>query len=402
VDLLLRSGPGLRILATSRETLGVAGEVVWSVPALSIPPAPPDNGKTSQLVEYEAIQLFVDRAALVRPGFTLTADNALAIAEICRQLDGNPLAIELAAARVKVLDVPTIVQRLDDRFRFLTGGSRTALPRQQTLQALVDWSYGLLLPEERRGFARLSVFAGGWTLEAAEAVLAGDRSDAPDVLDLLTRLVDKSLVVCFDGPSGGTRYQLLETLRHYGRQRLDDSGETATWRARHARYYLALLEPLERDADGASRADGPGCLHDELDNLHAALEWALSRLIRVDERLVDPGDAERSFRQCLEVYRELGVRAGVALALAALAGVVQPPARAARLAGAAEAILENEIERGGSVGLSELRSALARLDYLKRDLTATRAWTEGRRETLDEVIATALVANPPLNGAKVR
>jgi non-specific serine/threonine protein kinase len=248
VDALLRACPHLRILATSREALGITGEVPHRVPSLALPDAQRAM-PAEALGQYEAVTLFVDRAQVVQPAFQVTNANAPAVAEICRRLDGIPLAIELAAARVRVLPVEQLLARLQDRFRLLTGGSRTALERHQTLQAAVDWSYDLLNEQEKALFERLSVFAGGWTLEAAEAVCADDggveRSElkvegegiAPaqgssfhvqlpldDVLDLLTRLVDKSLVVVEDQPGGSARYRLLETLRQYAGRRLAASG----------------------------------------------------------------------------------------------------------------------------------------------------------------------------------
>jgi predicted ATPase len=208
-DALLQACPNLRIVATSREALGIAGELTYRVPSLSLPdlkrlPSP------ESLTEYEAVRLFVDRAAFGKPGFQVTRANALAVAQVCQQLDGIPLAIELAAARVKVLAVEQIAARLDDRFRLLTGGSRMVLPRHQTLRAAIDWSYNLLSETERVLLRGLSVFAGGWTLDAAEAVCAGGSVEADTILDLLTALVDKSLVFV-EMQRGEARYRFLET-----------------------------------------------------------------------------------------------------------------------------------------------------------------------------------------------
>jgi non-specific serine/threonine protein kinase len=213
---------------------------------------------------------------LVLPGFRLTPDNALAVAEICQRLDGIPLALELAAARVKVLRVEQIAARLTDSFRLLTGGSRTALPRQQTLQAAIDWSYDLLSEAEQQLFNRLAVFAGGWTLEAAEAVCAGEGLEARDVLDLLMQLVNKSLVLAERAPEADTRYRLLETVRQYALARLAASGEADSVRRRHAEYYVALAE---RDGPRATNIVSPAWLDRmelELGNLRAALAWSLS------------------------------------------------------------------------------------------------------------------------------
>jgi non-specific serine/threonine protein kinase len=285
-DALLRACPRLRVLATSREPLGLAGETVWPVPPLPVPGeaaagAPPALG---ELTRYAGVHLFADRAAAVRPGFALTAENAAAVAEICRRLDGLPLAIELAAARTRVLPPRQLLGRLEDRFRLLSGGSRTALARHRTLQAAVAWSYNLLGERERRLFERLSVFAGGWTLEAAEAVGAGDGIAAAEVLDLLTRLVDTSLVVVTEQPEGTARYRQLETLRVFGRQKLAARGEEAAVRERHAAYFVAQAEAHSgrvREARTLAERDF-GWFAREPDNVRAALGW-----------LRDRGDAER-------------------------------------------------------------------------------------------------------------
>ena len=207
----------------------------------------------------------------------MTKENAPAIAQICYRLDGIPLAIELAAARVKMMSVEQISRRLDDRFRLLTGGARTALPRQQTLRALIDWSYDLLSESERLLLRRLSVFAGGWTLEAAEEVGAGDGIEPDDVLDLLTQLVNKSLVVVME-PShdGETRYRLLETIRQYAREKLLETGGGEAVRDRHLAYFVKLVEQAEPELYRSQQARWLNRLEDEIDNLRIALEWALA------------------------------------------------------------------------------------------------------------------------------
>ena len=273
VQTLLTHAPSIKIIATSREALGVAGELVWHVPSLSLPdirqlPA------MDQLTQYEAVQLFIERATLVQPQFLVTNQNAPAVAQICFRLDGIPLAIELAAARVKGLSPEQIAARLDDRFRLLTGGSRTALPRQRTLQAAIDWSYRLLSEEERMLLRRLSVFAGGWTLEAAEQVCASDELDSSQILDLLLALVDKSLVVA---STQGTdpRYHMLETIRQYAQQKLDESRESNLVRDHHLEYFRTLAEqarPHFRDAEQFIWLDR---FETELDNVRAALIWSL-------------------------------------------------------------------------------------------------------------------------------
>ncbi|MGH7311572.1 MAG: ATP-binding protein, partial [Candidatus Rokuibacteriota bacterium] len=210
---LLRECPGLRILATSREGFGISGEALQAIPPLAVP-APQATPAPEALAAYEAVRLFADRAAAVFPGFALSARNAVTVVEICRRLDGIPLAVELAAARVRSMAVNEILARLDDRFRLLTGGSRTALPRHQTLRGVLDWSHQLLSDGERVLFRRLSVFAGGFTLHALEHIGAGAEVAERDVAGLLARLVEQSLVV-FDPSAGEPRYRLLETLRQY-------------------------------------------------------------------------------------------------------------------------------------------------------------------------------------------
>jgi non-specific serine/threonine protein kinase len=259
-------------MATSREGLRVAGESTYLVPPLSLPERdrlPPPEG----LMQFEAVRLFAARAAFNRPGFTVTDNNAPAVAKVCRRLDGMPLAIELAAARVRVLAVEQIAARLDDRFRLLTGGSRTVLPRHQTLRAAMDWSYDLLSEPERALFRRLSVFAGGWTLEAAEAICPGEGIEAAAVLDLLTSLVDKSLVLV-ETRTGEARYRLLETIRQYSRNRQGRSGEAATVQRRHRDWYLALAERAEAELRGPRQETWLERLEVEHDNLRAALEWS--------------------------------------------------------------------------------------------------------------------------------
>src|SRR5579884_1453224 len=306
-ETLLQACPNLRILASSREALGIAGELAYRVPSLSLPELPrlpsAEAALVPALARCEATRLFVERAALSYPGFALTEQNAPAVAQVCVRLDGIPLAIELAAARIKVLSADQIAARLDDRFRLLTGGSRTALPRQQTLRALIDWSYDLLSEAERTLLRRLSVFLGGWTLEAAEAVCA-DASHAPPraaamgagehaaapleagsrenaggpvaaeaVLDLLSRLVDKSLVLVEESAEAEARYRLLETVRQYSRDRLMESEEARDLRCRHRDWFLTLAEGAERRLRGPDQVAWLNRLAQEHDNLRMALEW---------------------------------------------------------------------------------------------------------------------------------
>nr|BAL59164.1 adenylate/guanylate cyclase [Candidatus Acetothermum autotrophicum] len=274
-ETLLRSCPHLRILATSREALGIAGEVTWRVPSLSLPQphelAQPDS--LMNLTKYEAIRLFIERAEAASPEFKVTPHSIKDIVQICQRLDGIPLAIELAAARVKALSVEQIAARLDDRFRLLTGGSRTALPRQQTLRAMMDWSYELLNERERTLFRRLSAFAGGFTLEAAEAVCADEQIPSYEIIDLLTNLVSKSLVV-FEEHDEEARYRLLETVRQYARDKLLETGEAARVRDRHRDWFLAFAERAESALQGPDQALWLKRLETEHDNLRAALEWS--------------------------------------------------------------------------------------------------------------------------------
>ena len=235
---LLQAGAEVKILASSREHFNIAGETVYTVPPLSVP-RPEDSVSAETIMQCEAVHLFIERAMAVQPAFTLTEQNAPAVVEICQRLDGIPLALELAAARVRSLSVEQIAERVKDRFRLLTTGDRTALPRQQTLRALIDWSFDLLTEKERVLFRRLAVFAGGWTLEAAEAVGSGDELDPSEVLDLLSDLIDKSLVMM---EAAGGRYGLLETVRQYAQERLTMSGEGEAVRKRHLDFYLAFAE----------------------------------------------------------------------------------------------------------------------------------------------------------------
>ena len=266
---LLQSGPHLKILASSRESLRVSGEASYPVPALAVP----DPGKPVALpamTQYEAVLLFVDRAVAALPTFQLTEQNAAAVADICQQLDGIPLALELAAARVRTLSVETIAARLGDRFRLLAGGNRTAMPRQQTLRALIDWSYDLLTENERALLRRLAVFAGGWTLEGVEAVGAGGDITEGDVLDLLAKLVEKSLV---NMDAEGGRYRLVETVRQYAQERLDESSEGDAARTRHLLYFLTMAERASPELVGPEQGAWLSRLDLEGENLLAAHAW---------------------------------------------------------------------------------------------------------------------------------
>jgi predicted ATPase/DNA-binding SARP family transcriptional activator/predicted negative regulator of RcsB-dependent stress response len=291
---LLYSCPDLHILATSREALGIPGEIPYPVPALTIPD--PLHTTLETLPQYEAAQLFIERARSASAGFRPTEENLSAIAQLCYHLDGIPLAIELAAARVKLLRVEEIAARLDDRFRLLRGGARTALPRHQTLQALIDWSYDLLSEAERVLLRRLSVFAGEWTLEAAEYVTSETVSEtvpeAPteilspfDVLDPLTSLVNKSLITVKSEPGQETRYAMLETIRQYASEKLWQAGEGELLRRQHLAYYVDLAERAEPNLRAPDIVMWLDRLEAEHENIRSALEWALEGEIEAELRL---------------------------------------------------------------------------------------------------------------------
>ena len=259
-EQLLLGCPGLRVLATSREALGIGGEMIWPVPSMAID---------------DAMALFVDRAQGAS-GFAFSEDTEASVNEVCTRLDGLPLAIELAAGRVRAIPVGQLASRLDDRFRLLTGGARTAMPRQQTLRAVVEWSYDLLFDEERRVFERLSVFSGGCSLDAAEVVCAGKDIRPEDVADLLAHLVEKSLVVA-DFSSGEARYTLLQTLALFGRERLAVSDDAEETRARHVAYFADLCARGWAAFQGEDQVAWLREVNHEADNLRTALSWTIER-----------------------------------------------------------------------------------------------------------------------------
>ena len=273
-ESLLRSCPKLTILVTSREPLGVAGELIWRTPSLSLPRS--EDGDRSELVlESEAVRLYIDRAQMSRPGFYIdSTETTAAVATICARLEGMPLAIELAASLTRVMTPQEILDRLRDRFRLLTGGSRSALPRHQTLRNAVDWSYGLLSPAEKMLLARLSVFAGGFDLAAAEAVAQDEPLDPGGVLHVLSRLVDKSLVSAETAGSKGTRYRLLDTIREYAVEKLQE-GDEADARRRHASYYVAYCGRAANELRGVDPLPWLARLDEEQPNIRLALGWAV-------------------------------------------------------------------------------------------------------------------------------
>jgi predicted ATPase/two-component SAPR family response regulator len=280
--MLLRSCPNLRILATSRESLGIGGEIAWLVPSLQLPD-PARSSPAGQLQRYEAVSLFVERAKAVASTFELTEQNASAVTEICRRLDGIPLAIELAAARARVLSAEQIQSRLEDSLGLLTGGRRTDVPRQRTLRAATDWSYELLSEEERVLLRRLSVFASGFSLEAAEDVCGGESIESWEVLDLLAALVDKSLVLVAEQDGEARRYGMLEPIRQFAREKLRESQDEPVVRRRHAEHFLALAERAEPELLGAHQGSWHRRLRTEFANLREAHAWSL-----------EPGEEERA------------------------------------------------------------------------------------------------------------
>ncbi len=337
-ESLLSVCPGLHILATSRESLRVPGEQAFRLPSLDTPPLEP-NGRlgAQQAVSYAAVALFADRARSVNHRFAVDDETAPAIAQICRRLDGIPLAIELAAARVTILPLTTLLKKLDERFALLTDGARTALPRQQTMRAAIDWSYGLLSESEQVIFERLAVFVGGCTLETAAAVCVGENPDESLVLQALSSLVDKSLVIA-DLQTPEPTYRLLESYREYGRERLAARCELDVVSERHARAYLSVAQRMggfERPPDEtwlpAARV--------HVENWRGALEWSLSARgsIEVGQRLAG---------QLINVWRILSqpeARRWVRLALSLVDGQTPPNVIAAlELSSVATALVMNE------------------------------------------------------------
>jgi predicted ATPase len=380
VESMLRACPALYILATSREALSVPGERLYLVPTLTTPD--PAQADMSTLPQYEAVRLFVERAQAALPGFTLTTDNTTAVAQVCQQLDGIPLALELAAARVKALRVEQIAARLaqHDQFHLLTVGSRTALPRHHTLYALIDWSYDLLSNDERLLLQRLSVFAGGWTLDAAETVCVGDSIEADDVLDLMTQLVNKSLLICERETGREARYRMLETIRQYASERLLKAGEGDQARNRHFEFFLLLAEQAEPFVRGPQLPAYLNRLESDHDNMRAALEWSLS-----------PADyGEASLRLASALFSFWEQRGYISEGRAWLARTIANPAApsvgaalakalygAGCLAGVdggsvdAKTLLEESVKLWralGSAGLTGLAHTLSNLGQITRNL----------------------------------
>ena len=352
-ESLLRACPNLHLLVTTQEGLGVAGELVWRLPTLTAPDVRSGVPLTRESVaRFEAVRLFVERAVAAQSRFSLTDANAGAIASICARLDGIPLAIELAAVRVKVLSPEQILSRLENRFQLLTGGNRTALPRQQTLRAAIDWSYELLEAEERTLLQRLGIFAGGCTLDSAEHITGFGAIEPGAVLDGLATLADKSLVNPRETSDGRVRYGLLETIRAYAVQRSVEAGEWTTLEERHAAHFLDLAERAEPELQGPEQAQWLDTLHEEHDNLRRAVAAFLARK-----------DAGPALRLCAALWRFWWIRGSwtegrstieAALGIDGGAASTRDGARALR-AGAALARGQGDYDRAESL----LRDSIA-------------------------------------------
>ena len=354
----------VKILATSREGLGASGERLFAVASLDLPDAMHDP---DAIARCDAVRLFVGRAQSVRADFVLDASNALAVAQVCERLDGVPLAIELAAARVGLLTPVELAQRLDDRFRVLTGSERRAVERHQTLRAAIDWSYDLLGNTERRVLDRLSVFAGGFTLTAAETVGASDAIDAMDVLDLLAGLVAKSLVVA-DTRGTHARYHLLETIRQYAEERLDGTGEAAGARDAHARYFAAFTEAAAAGLASAHEPEWILLAARESDNIRAALTWAIeTKRSDTVARFFAPG---RAFGFS-ELARLLAAAAPAALTVPGIATDRRVPTILALAAIQSSSQSDGEAMRRY---IDEALAAQHRLNEVDPDVIAARIW----------------------------
>jgi len=431
--LLLTRCPGTRLLVTSREALGIPGEVVWPAPPLSLPP--PAGVDPRSLLESESARLFVDRARYRQPSFELTAENALAVGEICQRVQGLPLPIELAAARIAVLTPEEIASRLDDALTLLAGGGRLTEPRHRSLRGVLDWSYRLLSEPEQELLVSLSVFAGGWTLDAAGAI-ATDRGSAPrdiqrgDVLDLLSQLVDKSLVGAATSSDAATRYSLLEPVRQYATERLEASGNASYARSGHARWFVELAERAEPELSAAQQARWLQRLELEHDNMRAALAWSLEndteltgrllsalwrfwwvhghlsegqrwleRTLSIADRLSPParamalkaagslawaqGDYDRSLpliEEALTLFRELADPIGVRDALSALGSILANRGDYQRARAAHEEGLALVRASGDAVGIETALGNLADIAYYQGDYESARTWWE---ESLD-------------------
>ncbi len=415
-DILLRGSPGVRLLATSREPLRIVGEYVYRMPSLAFP-SQSDTLTAEDALRYGAVALFAQRAAASDGRFELTDENVPVVAEICRRLDGIALAIELAAARVKVLAPRQLARKLDERFGVLTGGSRTALPRQQTMRALIDWSHDLLSAKEQKLFRRLAIFVGGWTLEAAGAVCADeqaakDATESWEVLDPLSSLVEKSLVHA-EPMQGGMRYRYLESTREYARERLAEAGEDAAIARAHAAAFLALGEELYKLFETTAERDWLDRAEPELENFRAALSWAfgapgdvlLGRRLAAALRPVWTRFAAAEGQRWIQAARDLSpiempasVEAALDCAEAAIATALAQPQTARERAERALALYR---ELGDPLRVAQARHLLGRalvdLGHAEEgEKTLTAALKEARatgvRSTIGDILQSIAVA----------
>lgn len=357
----LRSCPHVKVLATSRHSLGVSGEITFSVPPLGILDTRlyelSGSDMAERLSQFDAVKLFIERATAVRSDFAVSNTNAPALAEICSRLDGIPLAIELAAARVRVLTVEQIAARLGDRFHLLRNANRSALPHQQTLQALIDWSHDLLSDEERIVFRRLGAFIGGRTLEALEAVCAGDGVEEFDILDLLQQLVDKSLVMVEKDANGDFRYTLIESVWQYAREKLDVSGEADTVHNRHLQYFLGLAEEAMPHLEGPDQKNWLDRCQREFFNFRSAVQWAVrSKQAEPAMRII------HALHRNIEIRGSLGPSREIAAQLLTLPDQDIPPLVKARF-----------------------RTALARLAWAADQYEAAGRFHQEARELYDSI-----------------
>jgi predicted ATPase/class 3 adenylate cyclase len=393
-DRIVRECPEVRVLATSREALAVDGELIRPLRSLSLPDV---SDSTDVVATSDAVVLFIDRARAARPGFVDDASNLSAIAEICRRLDGIPLAIQLAAARVVSMNPTEIVALVDERFRLLTGGRRSAVERHQTLRAAVDWSYSLLTEAEQRVFARLSVFSSSFTGADATAVVTGDAIDAWDVIDVIGSLVAKSMLNADESAEGATRYRELETLRQYARERLEDSDDPDAWRRRHAEHYATFAEQANAGLRSADELTWRPRVMSELDNLRAAVAWSVESEkpddnelgVRIVASLASEANAGRTL--------EVGSWAERALPLV---GRSTPARRAAVLGAAAwNAILSGNLDLGAERSRAVLQEHTPGVDQASAYIQL--AYMASIRGSYDEAIAildeglAELDASPP-------
>jgi predicted ATPase/class 3 adenylate cyclase len=408
VEALLRACPHIKVLATSREPLNIPAETTYRVPSLGVPD-PRRSQTLEELEEMESVKLFLDRARHHSPGFRVGQEDCAALASVCHKLDGIPLAIELAAARIRSMSLGQVAARLDDRFRLLTGGSRTAVPRQQTLRAMVDWSYGLLNGLEQAVLRRLSVFAGGWTLEAAEKVVSGGEVDELDVLDVLCSLVDKSLVN-FEPGQGSGRYRILETTRSYAAERLDETGERPATVARHLAWFSELARDSGAWARGPHRQHWLERLEPEQDNLWLALEtskegsdagatarlaWTLGRLFEHRGFLNQAVHAVETGLRALEArpWEEPGLRARLLYERAGLHQDFGETEQAASLAMEALTLFESLDDRTGLALTENLlgQAAMDQRDFVGAESRFVKAL--GLFEQTGDRLSQAIVLN---------